>query len=90
MLADGRTAKSVSRVQINTGDNCLKVFLLWDVLFVWRHFPPFVLMFIFFFISIFVSFSCVVLGAIYLLGLLIGLLYRFVGYLFVGWFCNSC
>ena len=59
MLADGRTAKSVSRVQINTGDNCLKVFLLWDVLFVWRHFPPFVLMFIFFFISIFVSFSCV-------------------------------
>jgi len=33
-VADGRTAKSVSRVQINTGDNCLKVFLAWDVLFV--------------------------------------------------------
>ena len=33
-VADGRTAKSVSRVQINTGDNCLKVFLTWYVLFV--------------------------------------------------------
>ena len=49
-------------------------------------FFPFVLMFIFFSTSIFVSFSCVVLGAIYLLGLLIGLLGRLVGYLFVGWF----
>ena len=33
-VADGRTAKSVFRVQINTGDNCLKVVLAWDVLFV--------------------------------------------------------
>ena len=47
-------------------------------------FSPFVLMFIFFFMSILVSFSCVVLGAIYLLGLLVGLLGRLVGYLSVG------
>ena len=44
-------------------------------------FSPFVLMSIFFFINIFVSFSCVVLGAVYLLGLLVGLLGRLVGYL---------
>jgi len=49
-------------------------------------FFPFVLMSIFFFISVFVSFSCVVLGAVYLLGLLVGLLGRLVGYLSVGWF----
>ena len=86
MLADGRTAKSLSRVQINTGDNCLKVFLSWDASFVCETFPPFVLMFIFFFISIFVSFSCVVLGTNYLFGLLVGLLGRLVGNLSVGWF----
>ena len=60
----------------------------WDVSFVCETFSPFVLMFIFFFISIFVSFSCVVLGAIYLLGLLVGLLGRF-GRLSVGFASRS-
>ena len=66
-MADGRTAKSVSRVQINAVDNCLKGFFCHGMFYLCvRYFLPFVLMFIFLFISIFVSFSCVVSGAIYL------------------------
>ena len=48
-----------------------------------RYFLPFVLIFNFFFISIFVSFSCVVSGAIYLAGFMVELRMFWVCFLYI-------